>query len=332
MGVLIKSFGHFIPKTRVTNFELAKRFNVTSEWIVQRTGIEERKYFLEGATSDMIVNAASQCLLQTEIPFTAIDCVIVATMTPDHLCPSTAAIVHNKLSITNAWGFDIMAACSGYLYALQLATSLINSGSYKTILVCGADKMSSCIDPNDRKTVLLLSDGAGVSLLQYSPIENSVIDIICKLHSSNTDDIVTTAGGSSNPNTTDTILRGEQFLRFKSKSIFEMAISLMQRVIDEIMLKNKMTLSDIDFIVPHQANKRLIEVLANKLCISIDRFIINVEQIGNTGAGTIPIAISEAIQNGKLKGNERLLMVAVGAGYTYASSLVQLNQNQYENP
>lgn len=325
MGTILKSFGHFIPEQRVTNTELAKRFDVTEEWIVERTGIEERKYFTNGATSDMIVNAALQCLGKTDIAAEDIDCIIVATMTPDYYCPSTAAIVHQRLDTKNAWGFDIMAACSGYIYALQLATSLINSNSYKNILVCGADKMSSCIDPNDRKTVLLLADGAGVSLLQYSEMDNNIIDNICRLNSFHIADIKMEAGGSSTPATINNISQRKQFLRFESKTIFDTAISLMQQVTKEILDRNKISFDDIDFIVPHQANKRLIEGLAKKLKLPIEKFIINVEQVGNTSAGTIPIAISDALQSKKLKGNERLLLVAVGAGYTYGSSLIHLN-------
>jgi len=304
---------------------LSKRFNVTTEWILERTGIEERKYFLDGATSDMIVNAALSCLQQTDLTPTDIDCIIVATMTPDHYCPSTATFVHQKLGTNNAWGFDIMAACSGYLYALQLATSLIKSNSYKTVLVCGADKMSSCIDPNDRKTVLVLADGAGVSLLQQSPTDNNVIDTICKLDSSNYTDITMTASGSKVPSTIENISQGKHYLRFESKTIFDMAISLMQRVTEEILDKNNLTFNDIDFIVPHQANKRIIETLAKKFSLPIEKFIINVEQIGNTSAATIPIAISEALKTGKLLGNEKLLLVSVGAGYTYSASLITMN-------
>lgn len=159
-------------------------------------------------------------------------------MTPHHYCLSTAAIVHNKLETNNAWGFDIMAACSGYLYALQIATALINSKNYKTILVCGADKMSSCIDPNDRKTTLLLGAGAGVSLLQYSKKENNVIDTICKLDSSHVADIKMTAGGSNTPSKVENISQGKQFLRFESKSIFDNGVFLMEKVIKELLAKN----------------------------------------------------------------------------------------------
>lgn len=324
MGVKITSWGHFIPQTRVTNSELSKRFNVTTDWILERTGIEERKYFKEGATSDMIVNATLRCLEQSKLSPADIDCIIVATMTPDHYCPSTASFVHHKLGTNKAWGFDIMAACSGYLYGLQLAASLINSNSYKTILVCGADKFSSIIDPDDRKTTLIFADGAGVSILQYSQTNNNIIDTICKLDSSHHLDIIMEAGGSQTPSTLENISHRKHYLRFANKNIFDNGIALLQNVAKEILHKNNLTFEDIDFIVPHQANKRMIEVLAKNLQLPIEKFIINVEQIGNTSAGTIPIAISEALQTGKLKGNEKLLLVSVGAGYTYSASLINL--------
>lgn len=324
MGTILKSFGHFIPEQRVTNTELAKRFDVTEEWIIERTGIEERKYFTGGATSDMIVNAALQCLGKTDIEAEDIDCIIVATMTPDYYCPSTAAIVHQKLDTKNAWGFDIMAACSGYIYALELAASLINSTAYKNILVCGADKFSSIIDPLDRKTVLVFADGAGVSLLQYSETDNDIADTICKLDSTYAMDVNMLYGGSLTPLTKENIVEDKHYLCFSSKRIFEHGIALMQNVIEEILNKNNITFNDIDFIVPHQANKRMIEALAQRLAVPIEKFIINIEHIGNTSAATIPIAISQALTTGKLKGNEKLLLASVGAGFTYAASLITL--------
>ena len=325
MGVKITSWGHFIPKTRVTNSELSKRFDVTTDWIIQRTGVEERKYYSEGATSDMIIEAFSSCIKQVDISPTEIDCIIVATMTPDQNCPSTATFVHQKIGAKNAWGFDVMAACSGYLYALQLARSLINSNSCQTVLVCGADKMSSCIDPSDRKTVSILADGAGVTLLQKSLTDNNIIDTICKLDSSHSSDITMITNGSKAPLTIENISQGKHYLRFESKTIFNTAISLMKIVAEDILSKNELTFEDIDFIVPHQANKRIIEMLAKKFDLPIEKFLINIEQIGNTSAATIPIAISQSLNNKKLKGNEKLLLVSVGAGYTYSASLITLN-------
>lgn len=325
MGIKLKSFGHYIPQYKVTNAELAERFDITEDWIIERTGIESRSYLLEGATSDMIVSAALACLAKTDCKPSDIDCIIVATMTPDYYCPSTASIVHQKLNTENAWGFDIMAACSGYIYALQLAASLINTTIYKNILVCGADQFSTIIDPTDRKTVLVFADGAGVTLLEYSEIDNDITDTVCKLDSSYAMDINRMFGGSKTPLTQENINENQHYLRFSGKRIFEHGIALMQNAIEDILNKSDITFDDIDFIVPHQANKRMIEVLAQRLYLPIEKFIVNIELIGNTSAATIPIAISEALETGKLKGNEKLLLASVGAGFTYAASLVTLN-------
>ena len=307
--------------------ELAVRFGVTEDWILSRTGIEERRYFNEGATSDMIVQAAEVCLKQAGIAAFEIDCIIVATMTPDYLCPSTAAVVQNKLGADNAYGFDLMAACSGYLYAMQVAASLINSGTHKTVLVCAADKFSSIIDPQDRKTVLIFADGAGVCLLQQSDMLNHVGRSICRLDSSRHQDILMPTGGSQCPSTASLVAEGNHFLRFKSKSISTDAVSLLSQVIREFLDKNDLSFDDVDYLVPHQANKRMIEALASEFGLPIEKFIINIERVGNTSAATIPLAISQALETGKLRGDETLLLASVGAGYTYAASLLHLKDN-----
>lgn len=324
MGVAVTGWGHFIPEHRVTNAELAVRFGITEEWILSRTGIEERRYFNEGATSDMIVRAAKVCLLQAGIASSEVDCIIVATMTPDYLCPSTAAVVQNKIGADNAYGFDLMAACSGYLYAMQVAAALINSGTHKTVLVCAADKFSSIIDPQDRKTVLVFADGAGVCLLQQSDTLNHVGRSICRLDGSRHQDILMAAGGSQCPATALLVAEGSHFLRFRSKSISTDAVSLLSQVIREFLDKNDLSFDDVDYVVPHQANKRMIEALAAEFGLPIEKFIINIERVGNTSAATIPIAISQALENGQLRGNEKLLLASVGAGYTYAASLLDL--------
>lgn len=327
MGVKIKAFGHFVGDKILGNAELAERYGITEDWIIEKTGIEERRYFTEGAVSDMIVKAALDCFSKTDIGVEEIDCIIVATMTPDYHCPSTAALVHKKLGTKNAWGFDIMAACSGYIYGLQLAAALIETKAYKTILVCGADKMSSCIDPTDRKTVLVLGDGAGVSVLQYSDTENNIQDTICRLDSTYAMDVNMLVGGSCKPLTNENIVEANHYLRFGSKLIFEHGVELMVKIIVEIIEKNRIEFEDIDYIVTHQSNKRMIEAVAERFGLPIEKFIINVEHIGNTSAGSVPIAISDALETSKLKGNERLLLVAIGAGFTYGASLLNLNMN-----
>lgn len=325
MGVIIKSFGHFIPEMRVTNAELIKRFGITEESILHKTGIAERRYYPGGATSDMIIHAASGCLQQAKVSPKDIDCIIVATLTPDYHCPSTASIVHHELGTGNAAGFDLVAACSGYVYALQVGTALINSGAYKNILVCAGEKFSSVVDPTDRKTVLVCADGAGVSLLQYSAESNDVIDIICKLDSTYHMDVNIMVGGSKAPINNESITDENRFMRFSNRRIFDNGVELFGKVILEIAEKNKISFDDIDYIIPHQANGKMIEALASFLNQPIEKFVVNIEHIGNTGAATIPIAISEALETKKLKKNHKLLLASIGAGFTYAAGIITLN-------
>lgn len=320
MGVVFKAFGYFIPDKRVTNEELSTRFNISQEWILERTGILERRYFEDGATSDMIVLAAQDCLKQAEINPEEIDCIIIATMTPDFHCPSTASIVHKKLKTSNASGFDVMAACSGFIFALELAQSLIETRKYKNVLVAGADKMSSCIEQSDRKTSLVLADGAGVCLLQYSKVENQVIDTICKIDSDSALDVIIPNGGSQKPLTEEISKERNHYLRFQSKNVFENGIQLFIRAINYILKRNNLSIEDIDLIVPHQANKRMIEELSRRLGVPISKFVINVEMIGNTSAATVPIAISQTNEREKLNG--KILSVTVGAGFTYAATIL----------
>jgi len=323
MGVIFKSFGHFIPESRVTNKELAERFGVTEEWILERTGIEERRYFESGATSDMAVLAANNCFEHTDVKPEEIDLLIVATMTPDYQCPSTAAIVHKKLNLINSSGFDLMAACSGFLYALELGQSLIEAGKYKNILIAGADKMSSCIDLNDRKTTLVLSDGAGVCLLQHSETENQIIDTFCKLQGNLAEDIVVRQGGSACPLNETNIHEQDHYLRFESREIFQNGVYLFQHAIEKVISKNNLTLNDFDLIIPHQANKRIIEKLSENLKVPISKFVINIEKIGNSSAATVPIAMSELFAQERLKG--KILTVSIGAGFTYSASILQFD-------
>ncbi len=327
MGVVLKSFGHFIPKDSLRNAELAVRFGITEQYIVEKTGIEQRAYNTGGAASDMIVAAAKNCLKLAGISPIEIDCVLVATMTPDYYCPSTASVVHHKLGTDNASGFDIMASCSGYIYALQLASSLIAAGTYKNILLCGAEKFSSVIDPQDRKTVLIFADGAGVTLVQHSENENDVIDTLCKLDSASNMDVNIMLGGSKAPLTKENVTDGNRFVRFSSRDIFDNGVILFKRVIEEALSRNRLTFDDIDYIIPHQANKIMIETVAKALKVPIEKFIVNIENIGNTGAATIPIAISQGLESGKLKGGEKVLLASVGAGFTYAAGIIKLQKS-----
>ncbi len=326
MGVVIKSFGHYLPEYRLTNAELAKRFDITEEWIVERTGILERRYYNEGATSDMIVAAAKDCLRKVKISPKDIDYIIVATLTPDYPCPSTASVVHQKIGAENAAGFDLSAACSGYIYALQIAASLIHSGVYKNILVCAAERFSSVVNPNDRKTSVICGDASGVTLLQYSEDKNNIIDTLCRLDSTYNMDVTILLGGSKTPVTRDNVSEDTKFMQFNNKRIFDNGVQLFGKAIKELMERNHFSFDEVDYIVPHQANGKMIESLATFLQQPIEKFIVNIEYTGNAGAATVPVAISEALASGKLKGGEKLLLASIGAGFTYAAGLITLGE------
>jgi 3-oxoacyl-[acyl-carrier-protein] synthase-3 len=321
MGTVIKAFGHFIPDKRVTNKELAQRFSITEDWIEEKTGIIERRYFDNGATSDMALIAINNALKNSRLEPGMIDCIIVATMTPDRHCPSTAALLQKKLNVNHTFAFDIMAACSGYLYGIELAHALIETKKYKNILVTGADKFSTIVDPGDRKTTLIFADGAGCSLLSYSETENNIIDTVCSLDSTIAEAVVIPNGGSEKP--IDEIVFNEQnhFLRFTSKEVYEGGIQLFIKAIDTLIKKANIDLTEIDLVIPHQANKRMIEELARRLSLPIEKFFINVDYIGNTSAATIPIALSQANELKKLQGT--ILLASVGAGFTYAASILK---------
>jgi len=327
MGVAIKSLSHFIPETRLTNDYLAAKLGIDSAMIAEKTGIMERRIFHDGATSDMIVNAAHICLEQNNMSPQDVECIIVATMTPDFLCPSTAAVIHSKLKTTNAWGFDAMAACSGFVYGLKIATAMINSGQHKNVLLCAADKMTSIIDPMDKKTSLIFGDGAGVVLLEHVPDEqNEVIDTICKLDSTDLMSVSALDCGSQNPITPETLTNGNQFMKFTSRGIFSGGVAFFKEVILEILAKNNLTFDDIDYIVPHQANKRMLEKLAEELNVCISKFIINIEHIGNTNSGSIPIALSEAFLDGRIQPGMKVVVAGVGAGFTYGASILEIKK------
>jgi len=292
MGIEFSKFGHFIPEKRLTNAKLAIRFNITEEWIEQRTGINERRYFKDGCTSDMIFRAVKNAGVEAGY-LESIDCIIVATMTPDKYCPSTAAVLQAKLGINHTFAFDIMAACSGFIYALQIADGLIRSSKYKKILVVGADKMSSIVDENDRKTALIFSDGAGFAVLQECVGPGQIVDCFCSLDSNISEAVVIPHGGSLQPIRESNIRERNQYLRFTSKEVYEGGLELFEKAINELLVRNDLSYDDIDLIVPHQANKRMIEELARRMGIPIEKFYINIEFIGNTSAATIPIALSE---------------------------------------
>ncbi|MBI3259571.1 MAG: ketoacyl-ACP synthase III, partial [Ignavibacteriae bacterium] len=285
-----------------------------------RTGIRERRFLLEGATSDMIVPAAQECLAQRGLTPEDIDCVIVCTVTPDNMFPSTAATVQRKMGLTNAWGFDLSAACSGFLYGLTTGAALIESKSVRRVLVCGSDKMSSIINPDDRSTYILFGDGAGVVLLEHSEDKSiGIKDSILKMDGRGGDYLYMTAGGSAKPPTHETVANKEHYAVQDGQTVFKSAVVGMADVSEEIMKKNNLTADDIAWLVPHQANLRIIDATARRMGLSPDKVMINIDRYGNTTAGTIPICLSELWHQGKLKYGDGVILASFGAGYTWGS-------------
>lgn len=324
MSAVISAVAHFVPPTILTNRELAARLGVTEDWIVERTGILARHIAETGGTSDLVVPAAEECLRRAGARAADVDCVIVATITPDHLTPATAVTVIRRLGATKAWGFDLSAACSGFLYGLATAASLVETGAARRVLVCGADRMSCITDPNDRRTAVLLGDGAGVALIEASPDpELGLIDQILTVDPAGEHDVVVPAGGSEQPATPDTIAARKHCLFIAGQPVFDAAVEGLSAITAELMARNGLTAENVDWLIPHQANLRILEAVAQRLGIPRDKVAINVERFGNTSAATIPIALSEWWQSGRLQKGDKVVMCSIGAGYTFAAAYLR---------
>lgn len=320
MPANITAVAHYVPDDVFPNSYFEDKIDTSDEWIRTRTGIRERRFLLNGATSDLIVPAAKQCLEQRGITPQDIDCVIVCTVTPDNMFPSTAATVQRKLGLTNAWGFDLSAACSGFLYGLMTAASLVESGRVNRVLLCGADKMSSILNPEDRTTYILFGDGGGAVLVERSDDENvGIMDSILKMDGNGGASLYMTAGGSAKPASHETVDNKEHYAVQDGQTVFKSAVVGMADVSAEIMEKNNLTADDITWLVPHQANLRIIDATARRMGLSSDKVMINIDRYGNTTAGTIPICLSELWQQGKLKYGDGVILASFGAGYTWGS-------------
>ncbi|PKL81345.1 MAG: 3-oxoacyl-ACP synthase [Ignavibacteriae bacterium HGW-Ignavibacteriae-4] len=329
MPATITAIAHYYPEDKLTNKHFESYLDTSDEWIKTRTGINERRIMKNGATSDMIVPAALKCIENAGIDKQEIDCIIVATVTPDHMYPSTAAVVQHKLGIKNVWGFDISAACSGFLFALKTAASLVESGAAKKVLLCGADKMSSILNMNDRNTAILFGDAAGVCLIEKSNDDNyGILDSILHIDGIGGQYLNQKAGGSAHPATKETVENMEHTVYQDGKTVFKYAVKGMADVSKEIMDKNNLTSEDISFLVPHQANLRIISATAERMGVGMDKVMVNIEKYGNTTAATIPLCISEWLEAGKIKKGDNLILSSFGAGFTWGSIYVKWNMNK----
>lgn len=319
----ITAVGGYAPETKLTNADLEKMVDTNDEWIKSRTGISERRILKEPgkATSDMAVPAIQEILTKKNLQATDIDCIICATVTPDMVFPATANIIADKVGAVNAWGFDLGAACSGFLYALTTGTALIESGRYKKIIVVGADKMSAIVDYTDRNTCILFGDGAGAVLLEPNEDGFGIQDSILKSDGSGRDYLHMKAGGSLKPASVETVLAKEHYAFQEGKTVFKFAVKGMADVSAELLERNHLTGNDIAWLVPHQANLRIIDATADRMGISKDKVMINIERYGNTTAATIPLCLWE--WQDKLKKGDNLVLAAFGGGFTWGATLVK---------
>ncbi|MFM2338482.1 MAG: hypothetical protein RL115_1675 [Bacteroidota bacterium] len=328
INAAITAVGGYVPADKLTNFDLEKMVDTNDEWIRTRTGISERR-ILKGegkGTSEMVVPAVQNLLDKRGISADEIDCLIVATVTPDHVFPATANIACDKLGAKNAWGFDLSAACSGFLYGLTMGASLIESGRYKKVVVCGADKMSAIINYEDRATCIIFGDGAGAVLLEPNNEGYGVQDSILKSDGSGYTYLNMKAGGSKYPASIDTVMGKEHFAFQEGQSVFKFAVKGMADVSAELLEKNNMTGDDIAWLVPHQANLRIIDATANRIGLPKEKVMINIEKFGNTTAGTIPLCLWE--WENQLKKGDNIVLAAFGGGFTWGATLIKWAYNK----
>tara|TARA_B100000676_G_C18050465_1_gene830795 strand:+ start:1231 stop:2226 length:996 start_codon:yes stop_codon:yes gene_type:complete len=319
INAAITCVGGYVPEYVMTNKELEKIVDTTDEWITTRTGIKERR-ILKGegkATSDMGAEVVKQICEKRGISPEEIDLVLVATVTPDMPFPSTANLICDKVGASNAWGYDLSAACSGFLYALVTGQRFVESGAYKKVVVVGADKMSSIINYEDRTTCIIFGDGAGGVLLEPTEESVGVIDSVLKSDGSGREYLNIKAGGSYKPPSYQTIDNKEHFVYQEGRSVFKFAVTNMADVAAEVMERNNLTGSDVDWLVPHQANLRIIDATRERAGLPEEKVMINIQKYGNTTAGTLPLCLWDWEK--KLKKGDNLLLAAFGGGFTWGS-------------
>jgi 3-oxoacyl-[acyl-carrier-protein] synthase-3 len=319
----ITAVGGYVPEDKLTNFDLEKMVDTNDEWIRTRTGIEERRILKEPGkgSSDMAVPAIEEILRKKNLAPTDIDCVICATVTPDMVFPATANIICDKIGATNAWGYDMSAACSGFLYALTTGAMYIESGRFKKVIVAGVDKMSAIIDYTDRTTCIIFGDGAGAVLLEPATDENGIRDSILKSDGSGRNYLHMKAGGSVKPATVETVMAKEHFAYQEGQAVFKFAVKGMADVSAELLERNNLTGDDIAWLVPHQANLRIIDATANRMGLSKEKVMINIQKYGNTTAATLPLCLWDWEK--QLKKGDNIVLAAFGGGFTWGATLVK---------
>ena len=310
--------GSYLPAQQVTNFDLEKRLDTTNDWIVSRSGIHSRHFAAENEmTSDLGVQASLRALEMADLQPNDIDLVIVATTCPDQIFPSTACILQNKLGITNGGAaFDVQAVCGGFVYAMNTADLYIRGGQAKNVLVVGAEVMSRILDWNDRTTSVLFGDGAGAVILQASDTPGILGG---KLHADGSHHDILKVPGSVN----NGVVQGVPFIQMDGKAVFKFAVTVLSEVVEEVLVEHKLQGSDIDWLVPHQANVRIMEATAKKLGLGMDKVVVTVGQHGNTSSASIPLALDAAVRDGRVQPGQHVLLEAVGGGFTWGAVLIR---------
>lgn len=324
MKTAITATAKYLPERILSNFDLEKMVDTNDEWIRTRTGIETRHLVSEGqASADMATEVAKILLERSNTDKNEIDLIIIATVTPDTIFPSTAARVQHNLDAQKCWGFDLSGACTGFLYALETGAKFVESGKYKKVIVIGVDTMSSIIDYTDRNTCVLFGDGAGGVLLEPSKNNNGIIDSILGIDGAGGESLIMPGGGSLHPASADTVKKKMHYVYQDGKTVFKFAVKGMGDISSDILKKNNFTGDDVKLFIPHQANKRIIDAAAKRCRIPDDRVLININKYGNTTAATIPIGMDEAASDGTIKDGDLVLTASFGAGFTWGSMLIR---------
>jgi 3-oxoacyl-[acyl-carrier-protein] synthase-3 len=323
--VKISALGTYVPPRVLTNADLAKMVDTNDEWIMSRVGIRERHIADKGvAASDLAVAAVKKLLASHPFDLQEVDLIVVGTVTPDMMYPSTACLVQHKLGIENTWGFDVSAGCSGFLYAFNTGVKFFESGQYKKVLVIGSDVNSSMTDYTDRAVCIIFGDGAGAVLLEPTQDEEvGVIDHVAQIEGMGGQFLYMPGGGSLNPATHETVDQKMHYIHQDGKNVFKYAVKKMAEMTERILAKNNLTGKDVDCFIAHQANLRIITATAERLGMPMEKVVVNIDRYGNTTAGTVPLAMQTALDEGRLKKGDLVLIAAVGAGFTSGATLLR---------
>jgi 3-oxoacyl-[acyl-carrier-protein] synthase-3 len=321
----ITAFGAYVPPQVLTNKDLEKLVDTSDQWIMERTGIRERHVLAKGlGVSDICTEAAKKCLAMRGIPATEVEVILVGTVTPDMMYPSTACLVQNKIGAKGAWGFDVSGGCSGFVFALQAGVKMVESGAHKKVLVCGADANTRMTDYTDRTTCVLFGDGGGAVLLEPAAEgEIGFIDYVHEIDGSGGVSLNMPGGGSLNPSSHETVDKKMHYIHQDGPAVYKFAVRKMAEATAKVLERNGVTGADLDCFIPHQANLRIINATADRLGMDPKRVIINIEKYGNCSGGSIPLAIETAVEEGKLKKGDLVLLAAVGAGFSVGAALLR---------